>query len=220
MRNRITLVLGLPALLLLSACGGSTSSDPVAPTPVKATRLEYLDPVPAADAWTLRRDPASTDTRLILNLHGPAKGKYRGIGFTLQADTAKVAFQPYVDAQGRRLGYLRDLGVFQDVTEMGDPAPVMLALAGVRDNRLMVGVFQRRDDEVFHTDLNPGTTAKDCSTQPVLQVTLALDPSLSAMTGSVPLSVIKAKAIGEHITTLTTRTLLPADVRVGTLTLR
>jgi hypothetical protein len=70
-----TLLLGLPPLALLGllACGGG-SHDAPPPPPSAATTLTYLNPtgVPATSYFLTRNSSLSTDTHLVLDLHGPA----------------------------------------------------------------------------------------------------------------------------------------------------
>lgn len=205
--NRALRILAPVALVLFAACGGSSHP--------KATKLVYTDPEAAPAGWRLVADAASTPTHLVLDLVGPSDGtKYRGVGFTLQADPKKVKFAKVLDAEGNLLGYHVDGGVFQDKDPDGTAQPVTLQASGVREDKLMVGIFQRKDDDGFG---EAGSTAKDCSGV-VLRIAVDLDPALNAGTGSVPLTVLKARTIREHVNA-DKRRMNDIQVSVGTLKL-
>jgi hypothetical protein len=224
---RIQTFLASLTLAALLGCGGSSPT-----TPGAATRLDYTDPRAAPNEWKLVRDASSTDTQLVLNLVGPSDAsKYRGVGFTLQVDTAKVRIAKFKDQDGVAQGYYKDGGVFKDV-EPGTLAPIppVLQAGGVRDDKLMVGIFQGTDDSF--RDLvgmaGTGATAKDCGAT-VLQVTLELDPALAAQPTTVPLSMLKARVIPEVVMegvpdtyVFDTRNRKGADavIKVGTLALK
>ncbi len=201
--NRALRILAPVALVLSAACGGGT----------KASKLTYTDPAATPDGWRLVADPASTRTHLVLDLRGPSDGsKYRGVGFTLKADPKKVKFARFVDEEGNFLGYHADTGLLQDKDPKGNPAPVALQASGVRDDELMVGIFQRKDDDFFG---EAGSTAKDCSGT-VLQI--AIDLSKDARTGPGLLTVLKARTIREKINA-NSRRMDDVTVSVGTLQL-
>lgn len=215
--KRILLPLAPLALLLTVACGGSkTTSSAVVQAP--ATSLSYVDPTAAASEWKLVKDATSTSTHLVLNLVGPSDGsKYRGVGFTLQADPNKVKFAQFTDKDGKLTGYYADGGVLLDKDSKGDNCATFLQAGGVRDGKLMVGIFQRTDEAVFGP--TEGAAAKSCN-KVVLQVAVDLDKNLNALPGPVPLAVLKARVIGEHIDTMSTRKLMDVKLNVGTLELK
>lgn len=77
MRRALPITLALGALL---ACGGGGSSSSAS----AAAGLAYSDPSPAAGQWSLRRDPASSATHLILDLVPPADAQAGfGLAFSL-----------------------------------------------------------------------------------------------------------------------------------------
>ncbi len=203
------------ALSLLMGCGGSDHH--LAP----AKSLSYTDPTAAAGEWKLLKDAASTDTHLVLNLVGPSDGStYRGIGFTLQADPALVKFARLPDPQGKPGGYYKDGGVFLDkepFTSDHKEIPTNLQAGGVSNGKLMVGIFQKTDEELYGPE--QGATAKDCSGV-VLQVALDFDASLNASPGDVPLTVIKARVIPKSIGTILKRKTEDVTFKVGTLKLQ
>jgi len=208
------------AMALLVSCGGSKTS----PAPSPATSLSYTNPTASAGDWKLVQDATSTATRLVLNLVGPSDGtKYRGVGFTLQTDPALVKIARFRDAKGKALGYYKDAGLFLDRNSAGtaDMAPSLQG-GGVSEGKLMVGIFQKTDDDVWKVANGfslDGATAKDCNGT-VLQVALELDEALKAMPGDVSLTVVKAKAIPEKVDTVQTRTLADIHLQVGTLQLK
>jgi hypothetical protein len=223
-----TLLTSLLAAALLAACGGSHPSPP--PSPVSqtpATALAYTDPSSASGDWKLLKNAtASTGTHLVLDLVGPSDGTlYRGIGFTLQADTTRVAFAQFRDDKGNPVGYYRDGGVFRDVfSSISNPTPqdlpATLQAGGVANNQLMVGIFQKTDDETWTAASTgvDGAKAKACATS-VLQVAIDLDPSLKALPGSVSLAVVKARVIPQHVDTYVNRVPVAVPIQVGTLSL-
>ncbi len=214
--------LSVPALLLLTACSGSQSGKD---SPAVASAMTYTDPAPAATDWKLVKDPSSTGTRLVLNLVGPANGtKFRGIGITLQADPARVKFARFTDGAGKPLGYYKDAGVFRDTfLDTTDTTPVdmppTLQAGGVNRDKLMVGIYQKGDDEIFYQARGiMGPSAKTCD-RTVLQIALALDPALKATAGTVPLTILKARAMPEHVDGTQEGQIQNVSVKVGTLTL-
>jgi hypothetical protein len=196
-----------------SSSGGSSSSSGGL-LPPKATKLTYADPAAVPAGWRLVADAASTATRLVLDLVGPSDGATcRGVGFTLESDPKVIRFGKFTDGDGKFLGYHADGGVLRDLDAAGNAQPVTLQASGVTGGKLMVGAFQRTDDEAFGA---AGTTPKDCS-KVVLQIAIELDPALNAQPGQVPLRVVKARALGGNLRAAGRRT---ADVAVSVGTLR
>jgi hypothetical protein len=212
--KRILLLAPVAAVLLL-ACGGGHSDSPAA----AATSLQYTNPAGTSGDWKLLRNAGSTSTHLVLDLVGPSDGtKYRGVGFTLQADPALVTFSRLKDADGQAT-YGLDLGVLQDRTLKGDPITPDMQVSAVKDGRLMAGIFQKNDEHSYSADASFWTTAKDCSA-PVYQIAIDLDPALKALPGAVPLTVLKARVLPEDISTVARRRIQDATLAVGTLELK
>jgi hypothetical protein len=179
------------ALLLLSviACGkgAEAPAQTTTPPPALATALEYQDP--SGSGWRLVRDSASTPSKLLLNLVGPAGLKTRGAGFNLRAPAA-VHFIYFDETRFP----LRDLGVYElrNIQPVGDPDPldpVLLAGAVQKGNKLTVAMFQK--------DRRAG--AKE-SGVPLFQIGLQLDPAAQAHAGDeLALAVVKSQFMAEDI---------------------
>lgn len=169
-------------LALFVNCGGGSHSNPAAPAPAPATTLAYTDPTAASGEWKSMKDISSTGTHLVLNLVGPSDGtKFCGVGFTLQADPTQVTFVKFKDDQGGPTAYYKDGGIFLDKNDTGtEDVPTTLQAGGVRGGKLMVGIFQKIDNELWNevNYYHPyiGAQARDCAAI-VLQVTLDLDAS-------------------------------------------
>jgi hypothetical protein len=219
-------LIAIPVCLLISACGGSSSStpnqQPVTPTPTTATSLAYTDPTPAEGEWALVKDASSTSTHLVLNLVGPTGALFRGVGFNLKADTTKVAFSRFLDGNGVSLGFMVDKGVLHDLDETSKAVACIASAAGVKGDTLSVGLWQKcKRFEIppkGYADQPRGSSvmndAMDCSSAPVLQV--ALDLAKNATPGQATLAITKAAAVPNEVTKdLPLRT----TVRTGTLTL-
>jgi hypothetical protein len=223
MKHAIRLSSLLAAALIVGCAGGHDSA--VAPPP--ATGLAYANPATTSADWSLVKDASSTGIHLVLDLVGPSDGtKYRGVGFTLQADTSLVEYARFQDAKGNPAGYYTDGGVFRDVfstlynTAPTDLPPTLQA-SGISNGQLMVGIFQKTDDETW-TAANAGvdgSTAKACG-RTVLQVALDFDPAAGAAPQTVALAVVKARVIPEHVDTYANRMPVPVPIKVGTLTLQ
>src|SRR5262249_31436087 len=179
----------LTALFLCTACSQSAPPAPsqqIAPF-VAATSLTYVDPPPRG--WRLVRDPASTPTRLLLDLVGPTGVKPGGPASTLQRPVgvrARAFDEPRFP--------VRDLGVYQLLTSKplhgSDPQePVLLAGAVKPGNLLTVGVFQK-DRRV---------SAKE-SGVPLFQIALELAPGFTLASGQrLDLQITKARYVAEDI---------------------
>lgn len=217
----------IPACLLISACGGSSNSTPAQPStpqaPTAATSFVYADPTPADGEWALLKDAASTPTHLVLDLVGPTGSLFRGVGFNLKADPAKVAFSRFQDGNGVSLGYMLDKGVLHDLDEASQSVACLASAAGVKGDTLSVGLWQKCQrfeiPPVGYADQPKGSgvmnDAMDCSSAPVLQV--ALDLAKDALPGDAVLTITKAGAVPSDVTKdIPLRTV----VRVGTLTLK
>jgi len=179
----------LAAIVFCMAC--SQSAPPASPqqtaTFAAATSLTYVDPPPRG--WRLVRDPASTPTRLLLDLVGPAGVKTRGAAFNLQLPIG-VRARSFDETRFP----VRDLGVYELLNSKPYPAPdpqepVLLAGAVKPGNLLTVGVFQK-DRRV---------SAKE-SGVPLFQIALELAPGFALASGQrLDLQITKARFIAEDI---------------------
>lgn len=214
--NFRTLIPAATCVLLFTACGGSSHPSPQ--PPALAAGLAYVNPTLGKAEWGLLKDITSTSTHLVLNLVGPTDAtKYRGVGFSIDTPAASGArFAPFKGTDGKSIGYFKDGGIFLDKDPSGADMAPMLAAGGMKGQKLMVGIFQRTDDGIFGT---AGATAKDCNNV-VLQIALDFDPSAKALPGTVPITIQKAQAIPESITTLSTRRMKDITLKAGTLTLQ
>ena len=216
----------------LSGCGGGDSTPPAAPltpTPAPApaaapTTLGYTDPT--SSGWRLVKDAASTSTRLVLDLVGPAGTPTRGVGFNLKRGMG-LAFGKFDNG-----GYAHDTGVFQlkgtnsnfESYAGTDADPVLFVSAPLKSGDVLsTGIFQK--------DRTNG--AKD-SAAPLVQVVVTLadftkvDPAaFAATTDPYGLHVVKARIVPADIGgmnfTLTTDVLKKArmvevTVDTGTIT--
>lgn len=186
------LFLSAALLALTLACGGG--SDTPAAATAAAKGLAYTDPT--GTGWRLVKDPASTPTRLLLNLVGPSGLKTRGVGFNLQLPASVKA------GNFSESGYpIRDMGVYElfntdpyphdgSVLPGSDPLEPKLLAGGVKSgNLLTVGIFQK----------DRRATAKD-SGIPLCQIALELDPSMGANSGeTLALAIRKARFVAEDV---------------------
>jgi len=171
-----------PLTLLLAALAGCSGSGGTA---AQATGLEYADPGGAG--WRLVRDPASTSTRLVLDLVGPAGLMTRGAGFNLRAP-AGVRFRSFESS-----GFpIEDAGVYELLSTdgTGDPLEPRLLAGGVKPgNLLTVGIFQK----------DRRASAKD-SGAPLARIALELDGAAGLHAGdALALQVTKARYSPEDI---------------------
>jgi hypothetical protein len=213
----------------LSGCGGGDSTPP-APAPVPApspgpvatpTSLAYTDPT--SSGWRLVKDAASTPTRLVLDLVGPAGMPTRGVGFNLKRG-AGLAFGKFDNG-----GYARDLGVYQlkgtnsnfEPYAGTEADPVLFVAAPLKSGDVLsTGIFQK--------DRTNG--AKD-SGAPLVQVVVTLadftkvDPAVvAAATDPYGLHVVKARIVpsdigGFNLTTEVLKKARMVDITVDTGTI-
>jgi len=185
----------------LAACGGGSSTPPASPPappapPVAPTKLSYTDPT--SSGWRLVKDAASTSTRLVLDLVGPAGTQTRGVGFNLKRGMG-LAFSTFANG-----GYAADTGVFQLMGTnsnfepfAGTPAdPVLFVSAPLKSGDVLsTGIFQKDRTNV----------PKD-SVAPLVQVAVALADFSKVSVGTVNASsdpyglhVIKARIVPADI---------------------
>ncbi|HJV21161.1 MAG TPA: hypothetical protein VJ570_00635 [Holophagaceae bacterium] len=218
--NTFLHLLAAPALALLMACGGAATG-PGPQLPPASAGLVYENP--KSGDWTLQRNAASTDTHLVLDLVGPATGKFRGVGFNLKSD-GSVAYGRLSSA-----GYIRDTGVFKlQSTYANYPVePVLLAGGVKQDGKLLtVGIFQK--DRYW-----PSVAVN----KPVCQIAIDFDATKTAVLApgtQIPLTITKAMAIPSYIGSMPAdpsdlngygsviayynTSLVPVQITVGTLT--
>jgi len=185
----------------LAACGGGSSTPPASPPappapPVAPTKLSYTDPT--SSGWRLVKDAASTSTRLVLDLVGPAGTQTRGVGFNLKRGMG-LAFSTFANG-----GYAADTGVFQLMGTnsnfepfAGTPAdPVLFVSAPLKSGDVLsTGIFQK-----------DRTNAPKDSAAPLVQVAVTLADftkvdyaATSASTDPFGLHVVKARIVPADI---------------------
>jgi hypothetical protein len=187
--NRIVLVVAA----LLVGCGSSKTPSVPPPAPVAAQGFDYQDPTGLG--WRLMRNPASTLTRLVLDLRGPAGFKSRGVGLNLKAPDG-VRFGRFDSGL-----LIQNAGVYQlTVKGSTDPHEPVALIGGVLPGHVLsVGIYQKDRDQ----------PAQD-SDQVLAQIALEFDPAAGLTSGTpIEVSVVKAKVIPEDIGTVddTTRVL-------------
>jgi hypothetical protein len=181
-RPAARLLAGL-GLALAAACGETAPEQQPPKAPPAARGIDYVGP--AAGGWKLVRNQASTTTRLVLDLVGPAGVKTRGVGFNLKAP-AGLKFSAFENGLP-----INDTGVYKlHAANSLDPSDPVALTGGVKPgNLLTVGIFQKDRDQ----------GAQD-SGVPLCQIALVFDPGGYLAQGAVlPLTVTKAKILPEDI---------------------
>jgi hypothetical protein len=185
----------------LGGCGGGSStpaaSPPPAPVPTVApTHLAYADP--AGSGWRLIKDASSTDTRLVLNLVGPAGTQTRGVGFNLKKGMG-LAFSTFNGG-----AYALDTGVFQlkgtnsNYESFAGTAadPVLFVSAPLKSGDILsTGIFQK-----------DRTNGPKDSAAPLVQVAVSLADFSKLSVGTVNAS---ADPYGLHVVKAR---LVPSDI--------
>lgn len=197
------LLLAFAFTATLAACGGDSgdSTPPPPPPPpvapkVAPTTLSYTDPT--SSGWRLVKDAASTPTRLVLDLVGPAGTQTRGVGFNLKRGMG-LAFTTFANG-----GYAADTGVFQlkgtntnfESYAGTDADPVLFVSAPLKSGDVLsTGIFQK-----------DRTNAPKDSTAPLVQVAVTLADftkvdfaAVSAATDPFGLHVVKARIVPADI---------------------
>ncbi len=196
------LALSFALAAALAACGGGSSSPTSAPAPagppppVAPTRLSYTDPT--GSGWKLVKDASSTDTRIVLDLVGPAGTQTRGVGFNLKRGMG-LAFSTFASG-----AYALDTGVFQlkgtntnFESYAGTAAdPVLFVSAPLKSGDVLsTGIFQK-----------DRTNAPKDSAAPLVQVAVTLadfskvDPAVvAAAADPFGLHVVKARIVPADI---------------------
>jgi hypothetical protein len=185
----------------LAACGGG--DQPAAPPPAQGSatsvtpaHLSYRDPT--SSGWRLVKDASSTDTRLVLNLVGPAGTQTRGVGFNVKRGLG-LAFARFANG-----GWAHDTGVYQlkgsnanyESFAGTDADPVLFVAAPLKaGDVLSTGIFQK-----------DRTNAPKDSSAPLVQVAVTLADfskidaaALAAASDPFGLHVIKARIVPADI---------------------
>jgi hypothetical protein len=168
---------------------------PAAP-PVAPAHLSYTDPT--SSGWKLVKDASSTDTRIVLDLVGPAGTQTRGVGFNLKKGMG-LSFGTFAGG-----AFALDTGVFQLKgtntnweSFAGTAAdPVLFVSAPLKSgNVLSTGIFQK-----------DRTNAPKDSAAPLVQVAVTLadftkvDPAaVAASAEPYGLHVVKARIVPSDI---------------------
>ena len=195
------LILSFLFTATLAGCGGGDSTPPASPPPppaptVAPTHLSYTDPT--SSGWRLVKDASSTDTRIVLNLVGPASTQTRGVGFNLKKGMG-LSFSTFDGG-----GYAHDTGVFQlkgtstDYASYAGTAadPVLFVSAPLKSGDVLsTGIFQKDRTNV----------PKD-STAPLVQIAVTLGDftkmavaTVNASGDPYGLHVVKARIVPADI---------------------
>ena len=193
------LILSFALAATLAACGGDDNGTPVTPPPpppVAPTHLSYTDPT--STGWRLVKDATSTDTKIVLNLVGPAGTQTRGVGFNLKKGMG-LAFGKFASG-----AYALDTGVFQlkgtntDFESYAGTAadPVLFVSAPLKSGDVLsTGIFQKDRTNV----------PKD-STAPLVQIAVTLGDfskldlaTVNASTDPYGVHVVKARIVPADI---------------------
>jgi hypothetical protein len=182
MRNLMRALIVPMVALAVAACSSSSPAAPPDAGPA-ATALDYTDP--PASGWRLVRNSASTDTRLVLDLVGPADASTRGVGFNLQAPAA-IHYGLFANGLP-----INDTGFYVLTSATPAPPPEPLAIVGgVKDGHMLsVGIYQK-----------DRAAPPKSGSSPVCQIALELGPGLHAG-DAISLSIPKAKVIPADIGT-------------------
>jgi hypothetical protein len=183
----------------LAGCGGGGDSTPPAappPPPVVApTHLSYSDPT--STGWRLVKDATSTDTRIVLNLVGPAGTQTRGVGFNLRKGMG-LAFGKFGSAYAHDTGVLQLKGTNSNFESFAgtDADPVLFVSAPLKSGDVLsTGIFQK-----------DRTNGPKDSAAPLVQVAVTLGDfsklnlaTVNASADPYGLHVIKARIVPADI---------------------
>lgn len=185
----------------LAGCGGGDSTPPASPPPppppvVAPTHLSYTDPT--SSGWRLVKDASSTDTRLVLNLVGPASTQTRGVGFNLKKGMG-LAFGKFASG-----AYALDTGVFQ----LKGTNPNFESFAGTAADPILFVSAPLKSGDVLSTGIfqKDRTNVPKDSAAPLVQVSVTLADFSKLSVGTVNASsdpyglhVIKARIVPADI---------------------
>jgi hypothetical protein len=211
---RISMRALLVSMMALGLAACADSSPPAAPHDARpaATSLHYSEPLDWG--WRLVSDPASTATRLVLDLMGPEHEATRGVGFNLQAPAA-IHYGLFQNGLP-----INDTGFYVLTSTTPEPAPEPLAIIGgvLPGHLLSVGIYQK----------DRAVPPKSGNT-PLCQIALELDLTAGLHADDkLPVSIPKARVIpadigasGDNLWTLTQKArMTDIEIAVGKLEAR
>lgn len=158
-------LLASAALLLALACGGGGGGS----TGTPATKLDYSFAADPGDSWRLVKDPATTETKVVLDLLAPAGTVGNGFTVTLTTNSAEASWAQVDNTTSYAV--------------QGPFATPLVNLAKVSGGTLHVVVGQAL-----------GTPVPYDGDKPLLKV--VLDKASSAMVGGVTLTASAAGNLG------------------------
>lgn len=121
--------------LMFSACGGGGGGGTSAPPPPPpSSAVGLVQTQGATSGWRLVAEPASNgSSHLILDLLGPEGLQIRGVGFSIQADSTRVAWA----SAGGSEPYARE----GSVLDLGNGTHLFRSFA--KGGELQVGIYQK-----------------------------------------------------------------------------
>ncbi len=180
-RQTLSSLFGASALMLLLACGGGGSSPQ--PTPA-ASSLAYTDPT--SGSFQLKKNPASTPTKLVLDLVAVNAGNGAGVAFHLTADTTKVNWAKVQDADPEyvRNGTVFTLGTAPQAFKgkvSGNVLQVVVSQKGLTGSPVLNGTLATVALSL-KSGIAPGAVTLDVVTGKAQILMASGDPNPSALT--------------------------------------